>query len=89
MISYPDSTFNLRQVLLSAQLLKSFSNLLYYLCYFIATALFVPFSFHLVISRCIPTVIGTTLSNFLSTNQQNITGSGRNITEKDVQNGNM
>ena len=53
-------------------------------------ALFVPnFSCYLVISRCIPTLVGSSLSNFLSTNSKNITSDGRNITAKDVENGNM
>lgn len=35
-----------------------------------------------ILSRCIPTIVGTTLSKFLSNNQQNITNGNRNITQK-------
>ncbi|XP_065068597.1 choline transporter-like protein 4 isoform X2 [Rhopilema esculentum] len=43
-----------------------------------------------VVSRCIPTVIGTTLSSFLSTNKGSLSEDGsKNITQKDVENGNI
>jgi len=41
------------------------------------------------VSRCIPTLVGTSLSNFLTTNQADISSDGKNITTSDVQNGNV